>query len=74
VATAANPNFLGAAELSALLLQVQSAHGPSGANRDYVLALASALREHGLWDEHVFELEARLRGDPAAAKNALASQ
>jgi cation transport regulator ChaC len=68
VATANNPNFLGAAELSALVRQVQSAHGPSGANRDYVLALATALREHGLSDEHVFELEARILSDPSGAE------
>ena len=66
VATANNPNFLGAAELSALVQQVQIARGPSGANRDYVLALASALRELGLDDEHVFELEAYLLNDPNA--------
>lgn len=64
IASRDNPNFLGATELEALVAQVQAAHGPSGANRDYVLALARALREIGLEDEHVFELEARLLRGP----------
>jgi cation transport regulator ChaC len=70
VATPNNPNFLGAADLLAVLQQVQSAHGPSGANRDYVLALASALRELGLSDEHVFELETRLLNDSSGVEAA----
>jgi cation transport regulator ChaC len=30
--------------------------GPSGPNRDYILRLADALREHGADDPHVFAI------------------
>jgi cation transport regulator ChaC len=40
VALPNNPNFLGATTLETLVQQVRGARGPSGLNRDYVLALA----------------------------------
>jgi cation transport protein ChaC len=45
VATARNPNYLGPAPLDEIADQVAVSHGPSGANVDYVLRLAAALRE-----------------------------
>ncbi len=60
VAPSHNRNFLGEAPFARIVEQVRAARGPSGANLDYVVALARALREHGLDDPHVFELEARL--------------
>ena len=60
VATAQNQNYLGPAPMEAIAAQVRRSHGPSGANPEYVLKLAAALREMSAHDEHVFELEALL--------------
>ena len=62
LATASNPNYLGPAPISEIADQVRRSQGPSGANPEYVLRLADALREMGAEDAHVFELEALLRG------------
>ena len=51
-----NPNWLGPAPLPDIARQVRRSHGPSGANIDYVLQLARALRGMGVEDEHVFAL------------------
>lgn len=61
VATPANPNYLGPADLAEIALQVRTAHGPSGANPEYVLRLAEALRAMAVEDVHVFALERLLR-------------
>ena len=61
VATPANHNFLGPAELTEIATQVRDASGPSGTNQEYVLRLADALREIDAEDPHVFALEALLR-------------
>ncbi len=61
VATPANPNYVGSADLSEIAQHVRGAHGPSGANLDYVLRLAEALRQMVAEDTHVFALERRLR-------------
>jgi len=60
VAPASNPNYLGPAPMAAIAEQVRRSHGPSGANSEYALRLAEALRELGVDDDHVFELAARL--------------
>jgi cation transport regulator ChaC len=60
VAALENPNYLGPAPLGEIAAQIAGAHGPSGANREYVLRLADALRALGADDPHVFELEAEL--------------
>ena len=39
---------------------IASSHGPSGANRDYLLDLAAALRDLNEEDPYVFALEAAL--------------
>ena len=51
-----NPNWLGPAPLPDIARQVRRGRGPSGANIDYVLRLAAALRGMGVEDEHVFAL------------------
>ena len=56
-----NHAFLGPASLEAMAAQIGPSVGPSGTNRDYVLRLAEALREHDIDDPHVFELERLLR-------------
>jgi cation transport regulator ChaC len=65
IATPDNPNWLGPAPIEAIAAQVRGSRGPSGANLDYVLRLAAALREHGAGDEHVFALERLLRAEAA---------
>lgn len=60
VARADNHAFLGPASLPELAAQIARSSGPSGSNRDYVLALADALRELGDPDPHVLALEALL--------------
>ena len=68
VATPANPNYLGPAALDRIAAQVRRSHGPSGANVEYVLELAGALRGIGASDPHVFALAALVgpqAGEPA---------
>lgn len=60
VALPGNPNYLGPAPMVDIAAQVSVSHGPSGANPEYVLNLAHALRDMGAEDDHVFELEALL--------------
>jgi len=67
-ATARNPNYLGDASLGDMAAQVRRSRGPSGPNDEYVLRLAASLREHGARDEHVFALEALVRGGPEQAE------
>ena len=57
-----NEAFLGPAALHEMVAQILASSGPSGSNRDYVLRLAGALREHGIQDPHVFEVERHVRG------------
>ena len=58
IASENNEAYLGEAALADIALQINSSHGPSGANREYLLELAAALRELGIDDAHVFALEA----------------
>ncbi len=60
LATPDNPNYLGVASLAEIAAQVRASSGPSGSNAEYVVRLASALRELDAQDAHVFELEAEL--------------
>jgi cation transport regulator ChaC len=53
VATSDNECYLGEAPLEAIAAQIRNASGPSGPNRDYVLALAEALAEIDGHDPHV---------------------
>ena len=57
VATRDNPAYLGSAPLEEMVAQIRGAAGKSGTNIEYVLKLASALRELGESDDHVFKLE-----------------
>jgi len=67
VAKADNHAYLGPAPMAELAAHIDGASGPSGSNRDYVLALATALRELGDADPHVLELETLLLQSPGAA-------
>ena len=61
IATPGNPNWLGDMPIADIARQVLNSIGPSGANTEYVLNLADALREMGAADDHVFDLAARVR-------------
>lgn len=52
-----NEAFLGDAPMAEIAAQIRTAEGPSGSNKEYLLKLAQALREHDLQDDHTFELE-----------------
>lgn len=60
VARADNHAYLGPAPLPEVAAHIARCAGPSGSNRDYVLALAAALRELDEQDPHVLALEALL--------------
>ena len=66
-----NHAFLGPAPTHEMVAQISRCAGPSGTNRDYVLRLARALRENGIDDPHVFDLERRVR-DTARAPSCAA--
>ncbi|KAF9118406.1 Cation transport regulator-like protein 2 [Mortierella sp. 14UC] len=58
-----NSEFAGPAPLDNIAQQIYASHGPSGANKDYLLNLAHALRivaPTGT-DEHLFELESKVK-------------
>ena len=56
IATPGNPNWLGEAPLADIAAQVRASTGPSGHNVEYVLELASALKDMDAEDSHVFDL------------------
>jgi cation transport regulator ChaC len=58
IAARSNEAWLGEASLAEIAAQINASHGPSGANRDYLLKLAQALRELDIEDDHVTALEA----------------
>lgn len=61
VATPQNPAYLGPAEMAEMAEQIHRSHGPSGANREYLLELDRALCELGVVDPHVRELAAAVQ-------------
>lgn len=52
-----NDAFLGDCPAPEMAAHIRTAVGPSGSNKEYLLSLAQALRDNGLHDDHVFELE-----------------
>ena len=57
IASPDNEAYLGEASELEIAQQICAAEGASGANSDYLLELAVALRELGLHDQHVFDIE-----------------
>jgi len=60
IAAADNEAYLGEATELEIAQQICAAEGASGANSDYLLDLALALRGLGLQDQHVFDIEAHI--------------
>jgi cation transport regulator ChaC len=60
IATPENEAWLGEAGEDEIARHICGAEGPSGPNDAYLLQLASALRELGLHDQHVFDIEAHI--------------
>ena len=60
IATQDNEEFLGEATLEEIAKQIATSCGPSGKNSEYLLNLAMAVRELGVHDDHIFELEKRV--------------
>ena len=52
-----NPNYLGPAPLEELSLQISQSVGPSGPNSEYLFMLCKAMRQYGLEDQEMFDLE-----------------
>lgn len=61
MATPRNPNWLGPAPIEEIAEQVLRSQGPSGPNREYVLALADALAGIDGLDPHVAAVAAAVR-------------
>ena len=57
IATSDNAAWLGEASEYEIAEHICRSSGPSGPNDEYLLGLASALRDLGLDDPHVFEIE-----------------
>jgi len=60
VASASNPNYLGAAPIEEIARQILTACGPSGPNPEYVFELARSLRLMNAQDSHVEAVELAL--------------
>jgi len=60
IATADNAAFLGEASEADIARHIAGAAGPSGPNRDYLFALAEALRAMNQFDAHVFAIARHL--------------
>jgi cation transport protein ChaC len=61
IATTDNEAWLGEASEYDIARQICGAQGPSGPNRDYLIELARSLRELGVQDRHVFDIEMHIR-------------
>jgi cation transport protein ChaC len=64
VAQTNNPQYLGPLRNEQVAQQIASAVGPSGTNREYLLKIADGLRRIRVHDNHVFDVEERVRALP----------
>lgn len=70
IATPSNDYWMGDDSLETMADQIVSASGPSGHNVEYLLRLATFMREEipGVHDEHLFGLESLVRDELAKRK------
>ena len=61
VARPSNESWLGPAPTNLMASHIASCEGPSGSNAQYLFELADSLREMGVDDPHVFELDSAVR-------------
>lgn len=61
IASPDNAAYLGEASIEEIARHIHQSSGPSGPNPEYVYLLADALRAHSETDEHVFQIEERLK-------------
>ena len=60
IAAPDNAAWLGEASELEIARQICATEGASGTNSDYLLELAVALRDLGLEDQHVFDIETHI--------------
>lgn len=60
-ADTSNPHYLGDAPALEIAGQIHRSVGPSGPNKEYILALHEALESHGIQDSHVREIAGLVR-------------
>uniref|UniRef100_A0A7R9V6M3 glutathione-specific gamma-glutamylcyclotransferase n=1 Tax=Chlamydomonas euryale TaxID=1486919 RepID=A0A7R9V6M3_9CHLO len=56
-----NPNYLGPASIEDIAHQIAMSVGPSGPNCEYLFGIAQYLRDKGIVDEEMFEMERIVR-------------
>ncbi|XP_015108808.1 putative glutathione-specific gamma-glutamylcyclotransferase 2 [Diachasma alloeum] len=63
IGTEDNPNYAGVESIETIASHIIEAHGPSGANTEYLYKLAMAMRiiAPGVHDEHLFALEGAVK-------------
>mmetsp|Transcript_37326 Transcript_37326/g.51795 ORF Transcript_37326/g.51795 Transcript_37326/m.51795 type:complete len:188 (-) Transcript_37326:165-728(-) len=61
IATEASENYLGNSSTDLLARQISKAKGPSGDNSEYLYMLAEAMRDMGVEDQELFDLESRVK-------------
>jgi hypothetical protein len=67
IASPANSNYLGSADLRIIAAQIATCRGPSGPNWEYLFRLADAMRAMELPDLELFDLEGMVREQLAAS-------
>ena len=68
IAAENNHAWLGDATTKEIAQQIYSAHGPSGANKDYVWELHESLLRDGIEDEHITQIAQALNRLDASAQ------
>ena len=68
IAPPGNFAYLGDAPIRDIAQQITVSHGPSGANKDYLLELAQILRQMNIHDDHIFELESLVLANLGSTK------
>ncbi|MFK7859491.1 MAG: gamma-glutamylcyclotransferase [Granulosicoccus sp.] len=64
LASTGNPSWVGDQPIEQLACLINSRHGPSGSNREYLLRLHAAFEDLGIHDDHVTSLVQRVKSLP----------